>query len=110
MASLFDRIRFGLAKTAQQIRERLSEATGANVYLKREEYDKAVRVMERLRTFDPEDLMQRRDLGVALVRAGRSGAAIDHLAAYLADNSHRDDSELVQQVLQVARKEVLRWN
>jgi len=29
MASLFDRIRSGLAKTAQQIRERLSEATGA---------------------------------------------------------------------------------
>lgn len=80
------------------------------VYLKREEYDKAVRVMERLRIFDPEDLKQRRDLGVALVRAGRPGAAIDHLAAYLAENSLGDDGELVQQVLQVARKEVLRWN
>jgi fused signal recognition particle receptor len=30
MASFFDRIRSGLAKTAQQIRERISEATGAS--------------------------------------------------------------------------------
>jgi regulator of sirC expression with transglutaminase-like and TPR domain len=80
------------------------------VYLKREDYGRAVRVMERLRVFDPDDLLQRRDLGVALVRAGRPGAAIDHLTAYLAEHSYREDAELVQAVLHDARKEMLHWN
>ena len=80
------------------------------IYLQQEDYPRAIRVLERLRVLAPDDLLQRRDLGVALVRAGRSGPAIDHLSAYLARFSEGDDAELVKEVLQSAKKEVARWN
>ena len=81
-----------------------------SIYLQREDFRRAVRVIERLRVVHPDDLFQQRDLGVALVRAGRSGAAIDHLSACLAGHSDGPDAELVKQVLTEAKKEVLRWN
>lgn len=81
-----------------------------SIYFQREDFRRAVRVIERLRVIHPDDLFQQRDLGVALVRAGRSGAAIDHLSAYLAGHSDGPDADLVKQVLNQAKKEVLRWN
>jgi regulator of sirC expression with transglutaminase-like and TPR domain len=80
------------------------------IYLKREDFPRAVRVIEHLRVLAPDDPTQRRDLGVALVRAGRSGPAIDHLSAYLARFPDGADAQLVKDVLQQAKKEVSRWN
>ena len=69
------------------------------VYLRDGDFPCAVRVMERLRQPNPDDLLQRRDLGVALLRAEQPGRAIDHLTAYLAAGPDADDAEAVRQFL-----------
>jgi regulator of sirC expression with transglutaminase-like and TPR domain len=69
-----------------------------------------VRVIERLRRLDPSDVVQQRDLGVSLVRAGEPGRAIDALAAYLGARPDAGDAELVSQLLKQARGEVAKWN
>jgi regulator of sirC expression with transglutaminase-like and TPR domain len=80
------------------------------IYLQREDYARAARVIERLRVLTPDDLVQRRDLGVALVRAERPGAAVAHLEAYLGQSPPPEDAKLVEKVLRRAKQEVARWN
>jgi regulator of sirC expression with transglutaminase-like and TPR domain len=80
------------------------------VYLRREDYTRAVQVIERLRQLNPNDPAQRRDLGLCLVHAGRPGQAIDHLAAYLRVAPDRGDSDDVRELLAQARTVVARWN
>jgi len=79
------------------------------VYLGADDYRRAVRVMERLRQLNPDDLLQRRDLGAALIRAGQPGKAIDHLRAYL-DGAPPEDGDSVQGLLNQARAAVSHWN
>jgi regulator of sirC expression with transglutaminase-like and TPR domain len=79
-------------------------------YLRQGDYPRAVRVLERLRQLSPDDPLQRRDLGAALLRAGQPGAAIGHLAAYLAASDAAEDADTVRQLLERARGEVARWN
>jgi regulator of sirC expression with transglutaminase-like and TPR domain len=80
------------------------------VYLQRGDYARAVRVLERLRQLRPDDALQRRDLGLALLRAGQPGPAIAHLAAYLEAAPAGEDAAQVGQLLKRARGEVARWN
>jgi len=80
------------------------------VYLRQGDFRRAVRVMERLRQLDPEDPLQRRDLGASLLQVGQPGKAIDHLTAYLSAAPAAADAETVQQLLQQARKAVAGWN
>ena len=80
------------------------------VYLRSEDYPRAIRVMERLRQLQPDDALQRRDLGAALVRAERPGRAIDHLTAYLEAGPAAEDAEAVRKILARARGLVARWN
>ena len=79
-------------------------------YLRDGDFPRAVRVMERLRQLNPDDLLQRRDLGVALLRAEQPGRAIDHLAAYLEAGPDADDAEVGRQFHSQARALVARWN
>ena len=80
------------------------------VYLGSSDFRRAVRVMERLRQLNPDDLLQRRDLGAALIRAGQPGKAIDHLRAYLEAVPFADDDQTVQGLLTQARTAVAGWN
>ncbi|HZT81560.1 MAG TPA: transglutaminase-like domain-containing protein [Gemmataceae bacterium] len=79
-------------------------------YLRAGDFGRAVRVMERLRQLSPDDPLQRRDLGAALLHAGRPGRAIDHLEAYLAARPDAGDATAVRRLLLQARGEVARWN
>jgi regulator of sirC expression with transglutaminase-like and TPR domain len=80
------------------------------VYLGAEDFRRAVRVMERLRQLNPDDLLQRRDLGAALIRAGQPGRAIDHLRAYLDAAPAPADADAVRELLAQARGAVASWN
>jgi regulator of sirC expression with transglutaminase-like and TPR domain len=80
------------------------------VYLGREDFTRAVRVMGRLLQLNPRDLLQRRDLGIGLLHAGQPGRAIDHLAAYLAAAPDSADAETVRQELNQAFRDVGKWN
>jgi regulator of sirC expression with transglutaminase-like and TPR domain len=79
-------------------------------YLRLADFRRAVRVIERLRQLDPGDVQLLRDLGGALMQAGKPGRAIDHLAGYLDAVPEAADADLVRQVLEQARSVVARWN
>src|SRR5262249_18405044 len=53
------------------------------VYLRGGDFVRGARVIARLRQLNPDDSLQRRDLGATLLQAGQAGKAIDYLAAYL---------------------------
>lgn len=80
------------------------------IYLSREDFGRAVRIMERLRQILPDHVSQRRDLGVGYLRLGQPGKAIDHLQAYLTAFPEAADVEPVKQVLRQAQKAVAEWN
>ncbi len=79
-------------------------------YLRLGDFPKAVRVIERLQRLDPSDMVQQRDLGVSLMRAGQLGRAIDALTAYLGARPDGGDAALVSQLLKQAEGEVAKWN
>jgi len=80
------------------------------IYLKAEDFERAMRVIGRLRQLAPEDLGLRRDLGACLLWAGQPGKAIDHLGAYLAADGDLADADHVKKLLQQAQGLVARWN
>ncbi len=80
------------------------------VYLRQRDFRRAARVIGRLRQLAPDDLLQRRDLGVTLLHAGQPGKAIDHLTAYVEASPQAGDQQTVRQLLQRARDEVAKWN
>jgi regulator of sirC expression with transglutaminase-like and TPR domain len=80
------------------------------VYLRTEDYSRAVRTIERLRQLAPGDVGQQRDLGAVLLRTEQPGRAIDHLRAYLAAAPESDDAAAVREMLEQARTAVARWN
>jgi regulator of sirC expression with transglutaminase-like and TPR domain len=79
-------------------------------YLRRGDFTRAARVIERLRQLCPEDVVQHRDLGATLLRAGQPGRAIDHLDTYLTSDPSPDDADAVRRLLEQARAAVARWN
>jgi regulator of sirC expression with transglutaminase-like and TPR domain len=80
------------------------------VYLQHEDFVRAARVLERLRQLSPHDAVQRRDLGISLIRAGQPGRAIDHLSAYLAAAPTSADGDQVRRLLNEALKNIGKWN
>jgi regulator of sirC expression with transglutaminase-like and TPR domain len=80
------------------------------IYLRQEDFPRAVRVIERLRQLAPDDPLQRRDLGFSLIHAGQPGRAVDHLQAYLTAVPAAADAASVRQLLDQTRSELARWN
>lgn len=80
------------------------------VYLKAEDFPRAAAVIRRLTQLVPDDPTQRRDLGVALVRAGQPGKAVPHLVTYLEQMPAADDAEAVRGFLKDAHKQIAAWN
>lgn len=81
------------------------------VYLAGEDYPRAIRVMGRMRQLQPEDAALQRDLGVAWLRVGQPGKAIDLLDAYLRQTGEQaSDVDLMGQLLREARGQVARLN
>jgi regulator of sirC expression with transglutaminase-like and TPR domain len=79
-------------------------------HLRQGDFPRTVRVIERLRQLQPEDLQQQRDLGAVLVQMGSAGRAIPHLRAYLEGSPDADDAAVVRQVLRQAQHQVALWN
>jgi regulator of sirC expression with transglutaminase-like and TPR domain len=80
------------------------------IYASRQDWGRLARVLGRLRQLDPKDVTLRRDLGAALVQAGKPGPAIDHLRAYLGASPDAPDGDEVRQILNRAMADVARWN
>jgi regulator of sirC expression with transglutaminase-like and TPR domain len=80
------------------------------IYLRNQDYQRAARILDRLRQLDPDDPLLRRDLGACLIQVGQQGRAIDHLDAYLAAEPQASDSESVRRLLGQARRQIAQWN
>jgi regulator of sirC expression with transglutaminase-like and TPR domain len=81
-----------------------------SVYLRESDFTRAARVIERIRQLRPDDIHERRDLGVSLLNAGQPGRAIDHLEAYLTEHGEGADAEPIQEMLAKAKATVAKWN
>jgi regulator of sirC expression with transglutaminase-like and TPR domain len=79
-------------------------------YLRLSDFGRSARVIGRLVQLCPGDIVQRRDLGAALLHAGQPGKAIGHFEAYLARPPEPEDADAVRQLLKQARGLVARWN
>jgi regulator of sirC expression with transglutaminase-like and TPR domain len=80
------------------------------VYWRGGEFEKAAKIIGRLRQLQPRDIGHLRDLGATLLQAGLAGEALTPLAAYLAQASDADDASAVRDLLRQARREVAQWN
>jgi regulator of sirC expression with transglutaminase-like and TPR domain len=79
-------------------------------YLRKGDFNKGARVISRLCQLCPDNLVERRDLGATLLKAGRPGEAIDFLEAYVACSPNCEDEKSVAKLLDQARGLVARWN
>jgi regulator of sirC expression with transglutaminase-like and TPR domain len=66
------------------------------IFLNREEYGRALSVVERLLLVAPEDPREIRDRGVLLAHLGRPGAAVADLESYLSVAPSAPDAEAVR--------------
>ncbi len=80
------------------------------IYLQKGDFSRAARTIGRLVTLLPGHPLQRRDLGVSLVHAGRPGAAVGHLGAYLEAVPDAADRDTVAEFRKRALAAVARWN
>ena len=80
------------------------------IYMKGEDWLRAIRTMERMRLLKPEDVQLRRDLGLCQLRQGQPGKAIDHLSSYVNSAAEAEDLQRVQQLLSDAIRMVAQWN
>jgi regulator of sirC expression with transglutaminase-like and TPR domain len=90
------------------IRRLLTNLKG--IYLSREDFTRALRVMERLYLLNTRDVVLRRDLGAALVKVGQFGKALDHLRFYLEQAPEADDVKVIDKILKNAERQVAEWN
>lgn len=80
------------------------------VYLRKSDHVRCARVTGRLCQLCPGDRTQQRDLGTALLQAGRPGEAINPFRAYLAADPPPVDGQGIRELLEQAEAEVSRWN
>lgn len=80
------------------------------IYLREGDFAKAARVIERIRQLNPQDLFERRDLGISLLHAGQAGRAIDHLTAYLKAFPKGTDADNIAQLIARAKGAIAKWN
>jgi regulator of sirC expression with transglutaminase-like and TPR domain len=80
------------------------------VYIRQGDFIRAIRTIGRIRQLAPDDVTERRDLGICFIHAGQPGRAIDLLSDYLEVTPHGPDAAKVEHVLKQAKVEVARWN
>jgi regulator of sirC expression with transglutaminase-like and TPR domain len=80
------------------------------VYLQREDFARAARVMERIRQLNPRDSIQCRDLGVCYLRLEKPGKAIDLLSAYVTAFPEAEDAKTAGELLKQARRLIAGMN
>jgi regulator of sirC expression with transglutaminase-like and TPR domain len=80
------------------------------IYLDRQDWARAARVLERLRQLNPHDTGLRRDLGVCFARHGQPGKAVSHLQAYLEAEGEAEDAATVAEILRATQQRLAEWN
>jgi regulator of sirC expression with transglutaminase-like and TPR domain len=81
-----------------------------SIYVKQEDWPRSIRVLERLRQVDPDNVPLRRDLGICYLRRHQPGKAIDLLQSYLDNAAEADDIDTIRQMHRAAVRMVAQWN
>jgi regulator of sirC expression with transglutaminase-like and TPR domain len=106
----FEATREALASAAPRVIVQRLLTNLKGVYLRREDFTRSARVIQRLLQLAPDDSLQQRDLGVCLLKANQPGRAIAPLQAYLTAVPSAEDAPTVREVLQRAQSAVAKWN
>ncbi|MCX7665450.1 MAG: tetratricopeptide repeat protein [Gemmataceae bacterium] len=80
------------------------------IYAKSKQYEKILRVVRRQRQLKPDDMIYLREEGLAAVEAQKFSAAVAPLQLYLQKNPSKEDDLQVRKALELARREVAKWN
>lgn len=80
------------------------------IYYKAQDWPRSIRIMERMRLLQPQDVVLARDLGACYVRTGEPGKSIDLLRQYVDAAPEADDVEKIRRLLNDAIKTVAQWN
>lgn len=80
------------------------------IYLAGEDYQRSIRVMRRMRQLQPEDAALQRDLGVAWMKVGEPGKALDLLEAYVRLAPEASDATVIHQLVREAKALIARLN
>jgi regulator of sirC expression with transglutaminase-like and TPR domain len=81
-----------------------------SIYHKQEDWPRLARTLTRMVQLDPQAPVLRRDLGQTLMRQGKFGQAIDHLAFYVRQAPEADDVDAIRDLLAQARRLLAQWN
>ncbi len=79
-------------------------------YLRRDDYPSALRVVRRLAALTPDDLDEQRDWGLLAYRTGHPGESLAPLSRYVAGRSSASDIDVMTEVVQAIRREVIERN
>ena len=80
------------------------------IYMKAEDYPRALTVMQRLLQLSPREAVLRRDVGMTLARLGQFGKAVDHLRFYLDQAPEAEDKEDIESILKRVQGRLAQWN
>jgi regulator of sirC expression with transglutaminase-like and TPR domain len=80
------------------------------IYLHREDYQAVLPVLRRLVALNPDEPIERRDLGIVCMHTDHPGEATEHLVAYLGSAPEADDAQTVELVLRAAQRDQARRN
>jgi regulator of sirC expression with transglutaminase-like and TPR domain len=81
-----------------------------STYLRQMRFTEALPVLHRLAALEPRDGAELRDLGLCAIRAERPGEAVEALETYLALEPKGPGRREIQELLEVARSALARWN
>jgi regulator of sirC expression with transglutaminase-like and TPR domain len=80
------------------------------VYLNKQDLGSMLPVQRRLTALNPHSPDELRDLAVVCIQTEHHGEAIDPLTAYLSLTPPPDDVEKMEDLLEIVRRQVARWN
>ena len=80
------------------------------IHLRGDDYASALPVVRRLAAVVPDDLDEQRDWGLIAYRMGHPGESLAPLSRYAAARTDAPDSAAVREVVQAARRDLIRSN
>lgn len=80
------------------------------IYIKSEEYEKALKILRRQRQLKPDELSYLREEGLTALEVQKFGIALTRLELYIQKKPSAAQDLRVRKALELARKEIAKWN
>jgi regulator of sirC expression with transglutaminase-like and TPR domain len=80
------------------------------IYLRKNDINRSIRILNRLRQIAPNDPSQIRDLGVVLLQAGQPSKALSNLESYIRKVPSALEDDEINNWIKQAKKEISNSN